>query len=274
MKIRTALIAAVILGVFTYSLPLYAGNNSAYHIEEKTVIKIPIVGQISSHTSSYLSGCKLKESSTIKMHNSLIKMMSNSDGKSHDVVLSDMCEEIQWKYDEKKGTYSSHSFEKIREERTHHDDESEVHIDMESDQNDIDDLPKMTHEIMGFKKNINGFKAQKVLTTVYPKSADHPIVIEEYYTTKAKALSKISHARENLSQKLGYGENHVDGVPDLIKAAYDAIRKDLEWERPDGEVIRFVIRMLDDDGDPVFTMNYDVLTAETIAFQADHFALK
>lgn len=274
MKSRAVLIIAVILGLFTYSLPLYASSNNEYHVEEKTVIKIPIVGPISTHTSSYLSGCKLKENSTIKLHNSLVKMMSDSDGKSYDVLLSDMCEEIQWKYDEGLETYTSTSFEDIREAIHQNDEDSEIQIDMESDQNDIDDLPRMTHEILGYEKNINGFKAQKVLTTVYPKGADHPIIIEEYYTTKAKALSKISQARENLAQKLGYGEGHVDGVPDLIKVSYEAIRKDLEWDRPDGEVVRFVIQVEDDDGDPIFTMNYDVLKAEIIAYQADHFALK
>ncbi len=274
MKIRTAIIAAIMLGVFSYSLPLYAGNNSEYYVEERTVIEIPVVGKISTHTSSYLAGCKLKKTTTIKMHNTLIKMMSDSEGISEKILLSDLCEKLRWRYDEDQKAYTSVSFAEVRQERLENEVENESHIDMESDQNDIDDFPQMTHEIMGYEKNINGFKARKVVTRVYRENSENPIVIEEYYATDIRPLKKITDALEKVAQEMGEGDNHVQGVPSFIKAVYDGIREDKDLDRPAGDIVRFVISLLDDDDDPMFRMQYDVLKAEKIAFEADHFVLK
>ncbi len=274
MKNRIAMIAFILLGLFTFSLPLYAGDAKEYHIEERTVVEIPIVGKITTETSSYLSGCKLMEKTSFKMHNSLIKMMSGSDGKSLNVQLSDMCEELQWIYDDEDEAFQSYSFEYVRGNRGDNQDDSETHIDMELDQNDMEDLPRMTHKIMGYEKNINGFKARKVLTTVYPDDLDNPIIIEEYYATKTKVLEKMNRARNNLSESLGYDENHIEGVPSMIEVIYKGMQEDQEWERPDGEVVRFVIKMQDNDGDPIFIMTYDVTTAEHIRYQEDHFSLR
>ncbi|MCF7826564.1 MAG: hypothetical protein K9N29_07920 [Candidatus Marinimicrobia bacterium] len=273
MKTRTALIIALILGIFTYTLPLYAADKE-YHIKEKTVIEIPVVGKISTLTSSYLSGCKLKENTTIKMHNALIKMVSESDGKSTDMTLSNLCEEIQWEYKPESASYESRSFEELRKQRSLEKDEHGTHIDMGSDHNDIDDLPKMVREIQGYEKNINGHKARKVVTTAYPEDSESRIVVEEFYSNDSPALSKISRAREDLSLKLGYDESHVEGVPSLVNVIYDSIRRDKEWSRPEGHIVRFVIRLLDEDDDEIFTMQYDVLEAETLKYQEDHFALK
>ena len=273
MKTRAALIIAIILGLFTYTLPLYAGDKE-YHIEEKTVIEIPVVGKITTTTSSYLSGCRLKEDTAVKMHNALIKMVSDSDGKSTETVLSNLCKEVQWQFDAESAAFSPHSFEKLRELKAAQKDHHETQIDMGSDQNDIDDLPKMVREILGYEKNINGFKARKVVTSVYPEDSDSRIVVEEFYTTKSLALSRISKARKDLSEKLGYEEDHVEGIPSLVDVIYERIKRDTEWARPDGEIVRFVIRLLDEDDDDIFTMKYDVLEAETLRYQEDHFALK
>ena len=273
MKIKTALIIAILLGLFTYTLPLYAGDKE-YHIEEKTVIEIPIVGKISTMTSSYLSGCRLKESTTVKVHNALVKIMSESDGKSTDVILANLCEEVQWQYNKESTTFEPQSFKEIRELKINKKGGSETHIDIGSDQNDMDEPQKMVREILGYEKNINGLKARKVVTTVYPEDSDSRVVVEEYYTTKSTALSKISRAREDLSMKLGNDEDHVEGVPSLINVIYNDIKRDREWSRPEGDIVRFVIRLLDRGDDEVFSMKYDVLEAETMPYQADHFALK
>jgi len=274
MRSRTALIAAIVLGLFTYSLPLYAASNNEYYLLEKTVVDIPVVGKITSLTTSYLSGCKLKENTTLKMHNALIKAFTDSDGKTNAMVLSDLCEKMQWTYDIEKGVYEASSFQELRERDEKLVDEDDIHIDMESDQNDIDDLPEMTHKILPGKKKMNGFECKEVLTTVHLDKMERPIIVKEYYTTESKALTKIAKAREELNENLGYGKDHAEGVPDLIKLVYEEIREDQEWERPDGEIIRFEIKMMDDDNDPIFTMNYDVEKAEIIKYQADHFSLK
>ena len=273
MKTRTALILAIILGLFTYTLPLYAGDKE-YHIEEKTVIEIPVVGKISTSTSSYLSGCKLKEATTVKMHNALIKMVSDSDGKHTDVVLSNLCDEVQWQYDQESSSYESLTFQEIRDQKSQQKEEHETHIDMGSDQNDIDQPGEMVREILGYEKNINGQKARKVVTTIHPEDSKVYVVIEEYYTSNSSALSKITRAREDLSLKLGYEEDHIEGVPSLVNVIYNDMKRDREWSRPEGEIVRFVIRLLDGDDDDVFTMKYDVLEAETASYQEDHFALK
>ena len=273
MKTRAALIIAIILGLFTYTLPLYAGDKE-YHLEEKTVIEIPVVGKITTKTSSYLSGCKLKEDTSIKMHNALIKMVSESDGRSTEVVLSNLCDDVQWQYNIETDAFAPHSFKELRESKAAEAGDHETHIDMGSDQNDIDDLPKMVREILGYEKNINGFKARKVVTSVYPEDSDTRIIVEEFSTTKSMALSKITKAREDLSQKLGYNEDHVEGIPSLVDVIYNSIKRDKEWDRPDGEIVRFVIRLLDEDDDDIFTMKYDVNEAETTPFQEDHFTLK
>lgn len=274
MKTRTVLIAVVLLGLFTYSLPLYAGNNSEYYLLEKTVVEIPVVGKITTLTTSYLSGCKLKENTTLKIHNALIKVMSESDGRTREMVLSDLCEEKQWTYNKSSGVYEAKSFAELREEGEKFIDDDNVQIDMESDQNDIYDLPKMTHKILPGEKKVNGFQTKEVLTKVYPEKMERPIIIQEYYTRDSKALNKISKAREEIYKELGYGEDHAEGVPDLIKMVYNAIREDQEWERPDGEVVRFVIMMVDDDSDPIFSMNYDVKKAKVTEHQADHFSMQ
>ncbi len=273
MKTRTALIIALILGIFTYTLPLYAGDKE-YHIEEKTVFEIPIVGKISTTTSSYLSGCRLKENTTIKMHNALIRVVSESDGKSTEVILSNLCEEVQWQLNEDAGAFEPISFEEIRQQKVANREDDETQIDMGSDQNDIDDQTKMVREILGYEKNINGHKARKVVTTVQPEDSDHRVVVEEFYTTKSPALSKISRAREDLSIKLGHEDDHIEGVPSLVNAIYNDIKRDREWSRPEGNIVRFVIRLLDADDDDIFTMKYDVLEAETSKYQTDHFSLK
>ena len=87
MKTKTVILLAILLGLFTYTLPLYAAGKE-HHIEEITVIDIPVVGKISTRTTSYLGGCKLKEVTTIKLHNALVQMLSESDGKSHDCKSS------------------------------------------------------------------------------------------------------------------------------------------------------------------------------------------
>ncbi|NQV42789.1 MAG: hypothetical protein HQ506_10580 [Candidatus Marinimicrobia bacterium] len=273
MKTRAALIIAVILGLFTYTLPLYAGDKE-YHIEEKTVIEIPIVGKISTTTSSYLSGCRLKEGTTVKLHNALVKLMSESDGKSTEVVLSNLCDEVQWQYNEESAAYEPQSFKALKEMKAEEQGNSETHIDMGSDQNDMDGPQKMVREILGYEKNINGHKARKVVTTVYPKDSDSRVVVEEYYTTKSTALSKISRAREDLSMKLGNDEDHIEGIPSLVNVIYNDMKRDREWSRPEGDIVRFVIRLLDEDEDELFSMKYDVLEAETTRYQEDHFALK
>ncbi len=273
MKTRTVIFLAILLGLFTYTLPLYAADKE-YHLEEKTIIDIPVVGKISTMTTSYLANCKLKEMTTIKLHNALVQMMSESDGKSHDNQLTDMCEELLWKYNDETSVYTAQSFSDIRAGIEADRENSETHIDMESDHNDMDNLPRIIREMMGSEKNVNGFKAQKVLTTVYPKDSESRIIIEEYYTNKSKALSKISSAREDMNKKLGYDDSHIEGVPSLINMAYEAIKADRDWSRPDGEVIKFIIRLLDEDDDEMFTMSYNVTTAEIISFQEDHFALK
>ena len=273
MKTRAVLILAVILGLFTYTLPLYAGDKE-YHIEEKTVIEIPIVGKISTLTSSYLSGCRIKESTTVKIHNTLVKIMSESDGKSTEVILSNLCDEIQWQYNDETASFEPQSFAALREKKAAEEGHLEPHIDMGSDQNDMDDPRKMVREILGYEKNINGFKARKVLTTIYPEDSDSRVVVEEYYTKKSAALSKISRTREDLSMRLGNDEDHVEGVPSLVNVVYNDIKRDREWSRPEGDIVRFVIRLLDEDEDEIFSMKYDVLEAETTRFQEDHFALK
>jgi len=273
MKTRTALIIALVLGIFTYTLPLYAGDKE-YHIEEKTVIEIPIVGKISTLTSSYLSGCRLKENTTIKMHNTLVKFVSESDGKSSEVVLSNLCEEVQWQFNADTEDYQPISFKELRDNKTQQYEENETHIDMGSDQNDIDDETKMVREILGYEKNINGHKARKVVTSIYPEDSNTRVVVEEFYTTKARSLSKISRAREDLSLKLGNEVDHVEGVPSLVNSIYNDIKRDREWSRPDGDIVRFVIRLLDEDDDEFFSMKYDVIETETLPYQADHFALK
>ncbi len=273
MKTRTALIIALILGIFTYTLPLYAGDKE-YHIEEKTVIEIPIVGKITTLTSSYLSDCKLKEDTTIKMHNALLKMVSESDGKNTDKMLSDFCSEIQWQYNKESASYKSLSFEEVRDQKTLEGDDYDTHIDMGSDQNDINGLPKMVREILGYEKNINGHKARKVVTTFYPEDSDSRIVVEEFYTNKSTALSKITRAREDLNMKLGYDDDHIEGVPSLVNVVYDSIKRDTEWSRPEGDIIKLAIRFLDEDDDELFSLKYDVLEAETTRYQADHFVLK
>ena len=133
MKTRTALIIAIVLGLFTYTLPLYAGEKE-HHIEEKTVIDIPVVGKITTRTTSYLSGCKLKESTSTKLHNALVQLVSDSDGKSTDIQLSDLCDEIQWEYNEALSNYESRSFHEIRTQYQQDNDDSDIHIDIESDQ--------------------------------------------------------------------------------------------------------------------------------------------
>jgi hypothetical protein len=273
MRTKTALIIAAILGLFAYTLPLYAGDKE-YHLEENTIIEIPIVGKISTTTSSYLSGCRLKESTTVKIHNALVKIMSESDGKSTEVILSNMCDEVQWQYNEELAAFEPHSFEDLREKRASENGDHDTHIDIESDQNDMDDSQKMVREILGYEKNINGFKARKVVTTVYPEDSDNRVVVEEYYTTNSAALSRISRAREDLSLKLGNNEDHVEGVPSLVNIIYNDIKRDREWSRPEGDIVRFAIRLLDEDDDEIFTMKYDVLEAETTNYQEDHFVLK
>jgi len=274
MKSPTALIVAFILGFFTYGLPLYADSPKEYHLVEKTVVGIPIVGEITTLTTSYLSGCKLKENTTLKLHNVLVKALSNSDGISHEMVLSDLCEEVQWVYDAEKGVYEASSFETLREQVKKFIDDDNTHIDMDSDHNDINDIPEMSHKILPGKKNINGFKTREVLTTVYLDGKKQPVIIREYYTTEAKALTRIIKARESLFEELGYEEKRTEGIPDLIKLVYDALREDQEWERPDGEVVRFVITIMDDDSDPILIMNYDVEIAEITNYQADHFSVQ
>ena len=273
MRTRTALIIALLLGVFTYTLPLYAGDTE-YHIEEKTVIDIPVVGKITTRTTSYFSGCRLKETTTIKMHNALVKMVSDSDGKTTEAILSNLCEEVQWQYQADTEAYKPISFDEIRASRIAEQEDAETHIDMGSDQNDIDDLPRMVREIKGYEKNINGHKARKVVTTVFPEDSESKVVVEEFYTTKSTALEKIARARDDLNEKMGYTDSHVEGVPSLVNLIYESIKTDTEWSRPDGEIVRFVIRLLDEDDDDFFTMKYDVIEAETIPYQADHFALK
>lgn len=273
MRTKTALIIALVLGIFTYTLPLYAGEKE-YHIQEKTVIEIPVVGKISTLTSSYLSGCRLKENTTTKMHNALIKIVSESDGKSTEIVLSNLCEEVQWHFNDETESYQPVSFQEMRDRKSDALEHDETHIDMGSDHNDIDPEPKMVREILGYEKNINGMKARKVVTTVYPEDSDHRVVVEEFYTTKAPALSKISRAREDLSVKLGNEVDNIEGVPSLVNAIYNDIKSDREWSRPEGDILRFVIRLVDQDDDEIFSMKYDVLKAETLPYEADHFSLK
>ena len=273
MRTRTALIIALLLGVFTYTLPLYAGDTE-YHIEEKTVIDIPVVGKITTRTTSYFSGCRLKETTTIKMHNALVKMVSDSDGKTTEAILSNLCEEVQWQYQADTEAYKPISFDEIRASRIAAQEDAETHIDMGSDQNDIVELPKMVREILGYEKNINGHKARKVVTQVYPEDSDSRIVVEEFYTRDAPALSKITIARNDLNHKLGYDDTHVEGVPSLVNVIYESIKTDTEWSRPDGDIVRFVIRLLDEDDDEMFSMQYDVLIAETLAYQEDHFVVQ
>lgn len=276
MRVRntTAIVIAIVLGLFAYTMPLYAGNETAYHLEEKTTIDIPIVGKITTYTSTYLAGCQLKETTRIKMHNPLIKTLSDSDGQVEEVQLSDLCDQVQWSKDDETGEYVKESFEDIRAREHEYMEADEVHIDMELDQNDIHDLPRMTHKILPGKKNVMGFSCREVITHVYSDEMKHPIIISELYTKDSRALNKISKARENLFEDLGYSEDHAEGVPDLIKLAYDAIREDLEWERPGGEVIQFNIEMIDADKDPIFKMTYEVQTAERTAYREDQFTLE
>lgn len=273
MKTKISMTLAILLGLFTFCLPALAGDRE-HHIEEKTVIEIPIVGKISTISSSYLSDCKLMEKSTIRMHNSLVKMLADSDGKSEHSQLSDMCDEVQWEYNSELATWESSTFAEIRKEIQIKVQNAETHIDMESDQNDINDLPRMTREIVGGEKNINGFPARKVVTRVHLEDRDNPLIIEEYYSTRAKALTEITKKREDLRRKLEHDVDDVEGVPDFITLLYDAIKADDSWARPKGEVIRFVIQLLDDEDDQLFTMNYDVVIAETGNYQAEHFQLK
>jgi len=273
MKTKMALVIALILGIFTYTLPLYGGNTE-YHLQERTVIEIPVVGKVTTLTTSYFSGCKLKESTSVKMHNALIKMMSESDGKSTDITMSNLCDHIQWQYNQESDAYDAISFDEIRARRAQAAAEENVHIDMGSDQNDIVELPKMVREILGYEKNINGHKARKVVTQVYPEDSDSRIVVEEFYTRDAPALSKITIARNDLNHKLGYDDTHVEGVPSLVNVIYESIKTDTEWSRPDGDIVRFVIRLLDEDDDEMFSMQYDVLIAETLAYQEDHFVVQ
>jgi len=272
MKTKTALIIAILLGLFTYTLPLYAADKE-YHVEERTVIEIPVVGKITTLTSTHLSGCLLKENTEFKMHNALIKVMSGGASNNRRVQLTDMCEEKQWQYNENDRSTEEYTFAELRAENAHDEDGDDVHIDMGLDQNDMDDLPRITRDIQGVEKNINGQRARKVVTRVHFEESKTPLLIEEYYTTKAKALSKVSHAREDMQKKMGKSYD-VEGVPEFIKLIYREIQEDQEWARPDGEVIRLSIQMLDKDEDPVFSMKYDVTTSEVIGFDADHFSLK
>jgi len=273
MKTKTALFIALLLGLFSYTLPLYAGE-SEYYLEEKTIIDIPILGEITTRTTSYLSGCKLKETTRIKVHNALVKMVSESDGKTTETVLSNLCDEVQWTYREESKRFEPISFDSIRAQRARKAEHDETHIDMESDHNDIDELPRMVREILGYEKNINGHKARKVVTTLYPEDSETQIVVEEYYTDRSSALNKITRARKDLNEKLGRDESDIIGVPSLVNLVYDSMQSDTDWARPEGVIVRFVIRLLDKDSDEVFTMKYDVTHAETQAYMADHFALK
>jgi hypothetical protein len=272
MKSKTAIIAAILLGLFAYSLPLYAGNNT-YHIEEETVIQIPIVGKMTTLTSSYFSGCKLKEHTTFKMHNTLIKALSDNGAKSRGIQLTDMCEEKQWKLESDQEAIKEYSFAQLREAHVQSHDEEDVQIDMGIDQNDMDELPRITREVLGVEKNINGQTAQKVVTWVHLDEAKNPLIIEEYYSSKSKALAKINATRDHLrSQISGIGD--IAGVPSFIQFIYRELQDDQEWARPEGEVVRMSIRLLDEEDDAVFSMDYNVRLAEDIPFQEDQFSLK
>lgn len=271
MKSKTAIIAAILLGILAYSLPLYAGNNS-YHIEEKTVIQIPVVGKITTLTSSYFSGCKLKERTRFKMHNTLIKALSDGKAQSESVQLTDMCEEKQWQYDKDAEAYKEYTFTELRDIHNPVEVEEDIQIDMGIDQNDINELPRITREFQGVKKNINGQKAQKVVTWVHLEDTENPLMIEEYYSSDSKALSKINHARDDL-RKETRGIDDVAGVPSFIKFIYNKLQEDNEWAKPDGDVVRLTIRLLDEDDDTVFSMDYDVTLSEMINYQEDHFSL-
>ena len=272
MRTKTALVAAILLGLFTYTLSLYAANKE-YHLEEQTVIEIPIVGKITTLTSSHFSGCKLMETTVFKMHNSLIKAVSESNGKRRTVQLTDLCNEIQWQYHEADETYKAYTFDELRTGNENDVDEQDVQIDMGIDQNDINQTPRITREILGMEKNINGKKARKVVTQVHFEKAKNPLVIEEYYSSHITPLVKVMRAREDLSTKIDNAHS-LDGVPDFIKLIYRELQEDQEWERPEGDVVRLIIWMLDAEEDPVFTLNYDVTLAEETDFNEDHFTLK
>jgi hypothetical protein len=273
LRTTTAMIIALLLGLFAYTIPLYAGNDTEYHMEEKTIIQIPVVGKITTSTNTYLAGCMLKETTSVKSHNPLIKTMTDTDGKISESQLTDFCEELQWTLDQKSGEFHKVSFEEIRGAERDYVEEDEVHIDMESDQNDMKDMPQMSHKILPGKKNINGYSCQEVLTQVYVEDLQRPIVIREFYTTDSKALAKITRAREKLHQELDYQEDHFHGVPELVQHIYESMQDDMEWERPDGEVLQFSVEMLDKSNDPIFSMTYQVVRAETSPYKAEHFTL-
>lgn len=274
LRTRTAMIIALLVGLFAYTIPLYAGNDVEYQMEEKTTIRIPVVGKITTTTSTYLSGCKIRETTRVRSHNPLIKTMTESDGKIGETQLTDLCDQVQWQMDDETGEYRKVSFAEIREKQREYMEEDEVQIDMELDQNDIDDLPEMSHKILPGKKNVNGFSCKEVLTKVYSDNLHRPIEIREFYADQSKEVEKITKAREEIHDELEYADDHFEGVPDLIKQIYKAMTDDQEWVRPDGEVVMLKVEMLDKERDPIFTMTYEVLKAEKATYQPDHFTLQ
>jgi len=274
MQFKTVLLAVVLLGIFTYTLPLYAGNDQEYHLEERTVIDLPVIGKVSTLTSSYLAGCQLKEQTVSQVHNTLLKMLNGGTGRSEESKLIDICNEMEWRFDFDDDTVYTKSFQEILALQAEAASAVDSQNDMESDHFDIDSLPRFTREDQGMEKNINGFKARKIVTKFYPEDAKHPILFEEFYSTKARSLTKINATRTIIKDKLRNRENMLDGVPNFIQKLYAGVRGSEVFAKPRGEVVRFIIVMPDDDNDPVFSMTYDVLTAETDAYNAQHFSLK
>lgn len=273
LRLGAVLIAGVIVGMLAYTLPLYAGDQSEYHVEEKTVIEIPIVGEITCLTNSYLAGCQLRETTQIRIHNPIIKSMTDNAGKASESRLSDLCDQIQWKYDAETNRYVSHTFAELREMERKKLNADNAQIDMDSDQNDIADDPSVDRSILPGEKNKNGYSCRLVETLVYSDDIDNPIVIHEYYSDEAKALNKITRARQDLFDQLGYEDDHVDGLSGLIKQVYESVLSDGEWVRPDGEIVSFEIQMIDKDRDPLVTIRHNVKVAEIIPYTADHFTL-
>lgn len=230
-------------------------ETKAVRTVETTIMQAPVIGKITTHKLSYYSECVYVEHREIKFHNALAALFSD-DRKVKEGSIYDNCNEVLYDLDYGHGSYDQKSYREVIQEESEDDEEDhDDHIVVESDGKP----PVIKRSIAKERETINGLKARKVTTLIMGEEGDKPLVMQEWYARKLPGADIREDVLASTDRALKRDREQYHGIPDFIQAFMDAVKEEgVNLEEVPGYLIRAEIHLDDDDGDPIFFLNYNL----------------
>jgi len=258
-------IKRTLIGLIVFLPTLLLAAPKTARIVERTMMDIPVVGEITTIRTTHVGECQILERRDIKIHNLLARMFGG-DGKSTEFERIDLCQETVTHFDSEDGETRVKTFAEVRQEPDESD--TDIHIDNENDE----EPATITREFSRKREIINGHRCRLVTTRILMGEKERPLIIRQWVARKIEPLERRNRQYERFNKATDQDRDAFQGVPDFINAFLQALEEDQDLQPIEGYMVRAEIRLDDADGDPVFHLAYDLKESAMLAHESKQFA--